>query len=387
LLDLKAHHEPIRGEILAALERVLDSNRFILGPDVQKFEEEIAAYSNTRFGVGVASGTDALLIALMALDIRPGDEVITTPFSFFSTAGAISRLGARPVFADIELDTYNIDPEKLEAAITKKTRAIIPVHLYGQCADMGPILDIARRHKLYVVEDAAQAIGTEYKDGRRAGSMGTVGCFSFFPSKNLGALGDAGMVVTNDPELAEKLRILRVNGSKPKYYHKYVGGNFRIDALHAAVLSVKLRYLDAWTRKRQEHARIYDSALGDIARLTTPRPVYASSGAGHYHIYNQYVIRTPERDPLRDHLAKAGIETEIYYPLPFHLQECFANLGHRQGDFPLSEQAAKETLAIPVHPDLQEAQQDHVMETIQAFFQKGEPAKTAGQAIKTKERV
>lgn len=365
LLDLKAQFAPIEADIRKAIDGVLASQRFIMGPEVQALEEEVAAYSGTAHGIGVSSGTDALLIALMGLDIGPGDEVITTPYSFFATAGVIARLGAKPVFVDIEPKTYNIAPEKIEAAVTEKTKALIPVHLYGQCADMDPILAIAERHGLAVVEDAAQAIGAEDK-GRRAGSMGTVGCFSFFPSKNLGALGDGGMVVTADAELADKLRSLRAHGSKPKYYHKIVGGNFRLDALQAAVVRVKLKHLDAWTGGRQRNAALYDAkftAAGLPAdRLSTP------AVRRDRHIYNQYVIRTPERDGLKAHLAEAGIGTEIYYPLPLHLQECFAELGYAEGSLPEAEAAAKETLALPIYPELSEAQIDEVVSAVVAYL-------------------
>ena len=332
LLDLKAHHEPLHKEVMAAIEQTFRSQAFILGPEVGKLEERIASYCQTQFGIGVSSGTDALLIALMAIGVGPGDEVITTPYSFFATAGAVARLGAKPVLVDIDPKTYNIDPVKIANAITKKSKAIIPVHLYGQCADMAPILDLAQRHDLKVIEDAAQAIGSEYRDGRRAGSMGTVGCLSFFPSKNLGALGDGGMVVTNDQELAERMKVLRVHGGKPKYYHKIIGGNFRLDTIQAAVLNVKLNYLDDWTRRRQENAQRYEtlfqqSGLVQKGNVRLPDPVYRESGAKHYHIYNQFVLRVEKRNDLMAFLKGKGIGTEIYYPVPFHLQECFQYLG------------------------------------------------------------
>ncbi len=373
LLDLAAHHQPIKQEILAALERVLDSNAFILGPEVKKLEERVSAYSKARFAVGVTSGTDALLLSLMALGIGPGDEVVTSPYSFFATAGAIVRLGARPVLVDIDPVTYNIDPKRIAEAITKKTKAIIPVHLYGQSADMEPILKVANAHQLSVVEDAAQAIGAEYRDGKRAGSMGHLGCFSFFPSKNLGALGDAGMVVTSDADLAEKLRILRVHGGEPKYYHKVIGGNFRLDSLQAAVLNVKLNYLDGWTKQRQENAKTYrdlfkKSGLMEKAGLSLPEAVYEGAGVSHYHIYNQFVIRVPHRDRLREYLLENGIVTEIYYPVPFHLQECFKTLGYKAGAFPESERAANETLALPIYPELTHKMQARVTEAIQSFY-------------------
>ncbi len=373
LLDLKAHHEPIRKELLSAIDAVFQSQAFILGPAVERLEEEIAAYCQTGHAVGVASGTDALLISLMAAGISPGDEVITTPYSFIATAGAIVRLGAIPIFVDIDPVSYNIDPEKIAAVVTSKTKAIIPVHLYGQLADMTPILKIAEAHQLMVIEDAAQAIGAEYHDGRRAGSLGDFGCFSFFPSKNLGALGDAGMVVMRDPELAEKVRILRVHGGKPKYVHKIIGGNFRIDAIQAAVIKVKLNYLNGWTRQRQENAKRYialfkESGLVDKKRLSLPEAVYEAKGVSHYHIYNQFVIRVPERDRLRDYLREKEIITEVYYPIPFHLQGCFQSLGYKAGDFPEAERAANETLALPIYPELTSEMQKSVVEEIQAFF-------------------
>ncbi|CAI4032671.1 Pleiotropic regulatory protein [Nitrospira tepida] len=373
LLDLSAQHQPIQAEIMAAIEQVLSSQAFILGPEVTKLEERVAAYSQARAGIGVSSGTDALLVALMALDIGPGHEVITSPYSFFATAGAIVRVGARPVFVDIEPETFNIDPVKIERAIRPNTKAIIPVHLYGQCAEMAPIMALAKQRGLHVIEDAAQAIGADYADGRRAGSVGTVGCFSFFPSKNLGAMGDAGMVVTNDLDLAERIRVLRVHGSKPKYYHKLIGGNFRLDSVQAAVLNVKLNYLDEWTRRRQENAERYrtlfqQAGLTDKPGVVLPEARYRRAGVKHHHIYNQFVIRAPRRDELMAHLKQQGIGSEIYYPVPFHLQECFRPLGYKEGDFPESERAAKETLALPIYPELTPEQQQQVVQTIQRFY-------------------
>lgn len=373
LLDLSAHHEPLHEEIMAAIEQTFRSQAFILGPEVGKLEERIASYCQTRFAIGVSSGTDALLVSLMALGVGLGDEVVTTPYSFFATAGVITRLGAKPVFVDIDPHTYNLDPAKIEQAITNRTKALIPVHLYGQCADMAPILEIAARRQLKVVEDAAQAIGSEYQDGRRAGSMGTMGCLSFFPSKNLGALGDGGMVVTNDPEAAERVRILRVHGGKPKYYHKQVGGNFRLDSLQAAVLNVKLNYLDGWTKRRQENARRYEALLkqGGLLQkpgISLPQAVYQAAGVTHYHIYNQFVLRVPRRDHLIAFLKQKHIGTEIYYPVPFHLQECFRYLGYKEGDFPVSERAAKDTMAIPIYPELTAEQQGEVIGAIKEFY-------------------
>jgi len=375
LLDLAAHHAPLKAEILAAMTAVVESNAFIMGPEIPKLEERVAAYSGARHAIGVSSGTDALLLALMALDVKAGDEVITTPYSFFATAGCVARLGARPVLVDIDPETYNINPALIEKAVTSRTRAIIPVHLYGQCADMAPILETADRHGLAVIEDAAQAIGAEYRDKRRAGSMGTIGCLSFFPSKNLGAAGDGGMVLCSDDVLAEKIRILRVHGSKPKYFHKMIGGNFRLDSIQAAVLNVKLGHLDTWTRKRQENADRYTalfsaSELPGKAGIRLPNAVYRNSGAGHYHIYNQYVLRVPERDRLREYLAGKEIGTEIYYPVPFHMQECFRYLGHREGEFPESERAARETIALPIYPEISTAQQEFVVEEIRRFHDK-----------------
>jgi len=373
LLDLKAHHEPLQKEILDAVEQVFKSQAFILGAEVGKLEERVAAYCQTKYGIGLTSGTDALLIALMALGVGPGDEVITSPYSFFATAGVVARLGAKPVLVDIDPRTFNIDPAKISQAITPKSKAIIPVHLYGQCADMAPIMELAKRHNLSVIEDAAQAIGSEYRDGRRACSMGTVGCLSFFPSKNLGCLGDGGMVVTNDAELAERIRILRVHGSQPKYYHKLIGGNFRLDTIQAAVLNVKLKYLDGWTKRRQENADRYQSlfqqsGLVQKGKVRLPEPAYRDSGIKHYHIYNQFVLRVERRDDLIAHLKQKSIGAEIYYPVPFHLQECFQYLGHKAGDFPESERAANETIAIPIYPELTMAQQTEVVEAIAACY-------------------
>jgi len=389
LLDLTAQYRTIKEEVREALEEVFEEQQFILGPKVADLEEKIAAYSGSTYGIGVSSGSDALLICLMAEEIGPGDEVITTPYSFFATAGVISRLGARPVFVDIEPDSYNIDPNLIEDKITPKTRAIIPVHLYGQCADMDRILEIARKRELIVIEDAAQAIGAEYASKiptpsqvHRAVSMGEYGCFSFFPTKNLGGFGDGGMVVTNDPERAERLKILRVHGSKPKYYHALVGGNFRLHALQAAVLSVKLPHLDAWTAKRQENAARYDRALQstglvDKGLIRPPKPIWRDavsnpgpqSPTAHYHIYHQYVIATPRRDELKAYLFNKGIGTEIYYPLPLHLQACFQDLGYKQGAYPMAEEAARTSLALPVYPELSRDQQEYVVNSIREFFQ------------------
>lgn len=374
LLDLRGQLMSIEKEVKEAVNEVVDSTRYIMGPKVAKLEEEIAAYVGARYATGVSSGTDALLISLMALGIGPGDIVITTPFSFFATAGVIARLGAIPAFVDIEPDTYNLSPAALKGWLEsererrKRVKAIIPVHLYGQCADMDPILEVAQRYGIAVVEDAAQAIGAGYPSQsgtKKAGSMGTVGCFSFFPSKNLGGIGDGGMVVTNDAGMDETLKILRNHGANPKYYHALVGGNFRLDPIQAAVLLVKLPCLDRWHSMRQENAAYYDENL-NVKGIGKPALAY---GKREYHIYNQYVISVMEgRDELRRYLTENGIGTEIYYPLPFHLQECFRYLGYRAGDFPNSEYAASHTLALPIYPELTREMQDYVIGKIKDFL-------------------
>ncbi len=364
LLDLKAQYAAIREDIRAVIDEVCDSQYFILGPRVVEFEAMVAAYCGVASACGVSSGSDALLIALMAEGVGAGDEVITTPYTFFATAGAISRVGATPVFVDIDPDTFNIDPALIEQAVTARTKAIIPVHLYGQTAEMTPILDSAERHGLLVIEDAAQAIGSQYC-GRAAGSMGHYGCFSFFPSKNLGGFGDGGMVVTRDAERLERLTTYRNHGSNPKYYHSYIGGNFRLDALQAAVLSVKLPHLDSWSEQRQQNAAHYRelfqaSAVRDLVRL----PMEAASSTRH--IYNQFCIRLPEqqRDAVWDGLKAAGVGCEVYYPVPLHLQKCFAALGYAEGALPNAEQAAKESLALPIYPESTNAQREYVVATI-----------------------
>ena len=364
LLDLKAQYATIREEVEAAIAEVMESQHFILGPKVEQCEKAIAAYSGCAHGVGVSSGSDALLACLMAEEIGPGDEVITTPYTFFATAGAIARLGATPVFVDIDPVSYNLNPSLIAAKITARTRAIIPVHLYGQMADMDPVMELAKKHSLVVIEDAAQAIGAEYK-GRRAGSIGDYGCFSFFPSKNLGTAGDGGMIVTQDAGRADKLRVLRGHGSKPKYYHKIIGGNFRLDAIHAAVVAAKLPHLDSWTAARQRNAKFYDRAFAEAGL-----PVGVPSVTADRHIFNQYVIRVPRRDQLQAFLKNKGIGTEVYYPVPMHLQECFSYLGHSAGSFPESEKAAAETLALPVYPELTEAQAKYVVQSVAEFFGK-----------------
>jgi dTDP-4-amino-4,6-dideoxygalactose transaminase len=361
LLDLKAQYETIRDEVRGAMDRVLESQRFILGPEVEALEREVAEYSQCRFGIGMSSGTDALLAALMALDVKSGDEVITTPYSFFATAGSIARLGATPVFADIDAKTFNLDAGQIESKITTRTRAIIPVHLFGQIADIEATLDVAKRHHLPVIEDAAQAIGAERK-GRRAGSMGLMGCFSFFPSKNLGGFGDGGMVTTNDPEIAGRLRLLRSHGFKTKYYNEVLGGNFRLDELQAAVLRVKLVYLDRWTEGRQRNARAYRELLANSDRVQLP-----AEESGSRHIYNQFVIRSPRRDLLQAYLKEKKIGSEVYYPVPLHLQECFKYLHYSIGDFPESELASRESLALPIYPELSPDAIHTVAAAIQEF--------------------
>jgi dTDP-4-amino-4,6-dideoxygalactose transaminase len=364
LLDLKAQHQTIRREVMDAVERVFDSQIFIMGGEVEQFERAAAAYCQSKQAIGCASGSDALLLAMMALGIGPGDEVITVSFTFFATGGAIARLGAKPVYVDIAPGDFNLDPELIERAVTPRTKAIMPVHLFGQCAPMDAIMEIARRHRLPVIEDAAQAIGSDYY-GRRAGTMGAIGCFSFFPSKNLGGAGDGGLLTTDDDELAERLRILRVHGGKPKYYHRVVGINSRLDSLQAAVLGVKLKYLDEWTEGRQRNAARYDEMFAEAAleEITTPQAY-----PGRRHIYNQYTIRCTARDELIAYLKQQGIGTEIYYPVPLHLQECFAYLGYSAGDLPASEQASRECLSLPIYPELTEEMQRYVVEKIDEFY-------------------
>jgi dTDP-4-amino-4,6-dideoxygalactose transaminase len=384
LLDLKPQYAPLAAEILAAIGKVCASQHFILGPAVKELEASVAAYSQCRYGIGVSSGTDALLLALMALEIGAGDAVITSPFTFFATAGTTARSGARPLFCDIDPVTFNLSAAAVEAFVAQhcvqrdgkliytrtgeRVRALMPVHLYGQVADMAALMALAQRFGLKVIEDAAQAIGSADAVGRRAGSYGDVGCLSFFPTKNLGAFGDAGMCVTNDAALAERMEILRVHGGKPKYYHALIGGNFRIDELQAAVLNIKFRHLDAWSAGRQRNAAFYEAAfahaqLGDAVQTPHALP-------GGRHIYNQYVIRVRGRDALRQHLAAAGVGTEIYYPVPLHLQQCFAYLECQAGDYPHSERAAAETLALPIYPELTETQLQYVVDSVAAYYRR-----------------
>ena len=362
LLDLEAQYRPIRSEILEAIARVCDSQRFIMGPEVEGLEREMAAQLGVAHAIGVSSGTDALLVAMMALGIGPGDEVITSTYSFFATAGCVTRLGAVPKLVDIDPATCNLDPAAVQAAITPRTRAIIPVHLYGLCADMDPIVEVAAAAGVAVIEDACQAIGATYK-GRQAGSIGTVGAFSFFPSKNLGAFGDAGLVTTNDGALASEIRLLRNHGAEPKYFHSRIGGNFRLDALQAAVLRVKAPHLAGWTAARRANAATY-ALLFRAAGLDDGRIALPVEPAGLTHIYNQFVVRVPNRDRVRASLTARGIGTEIYYPVPFHLQECFASLGHRRGDFPAAEAAADSTLALPIYAELRPEQQSAVVDAL-----------------------
>jgi dTDP-4-amino-4,6-dideoxygalactose transaminase len=363
LLDLQAQYRPLREELLSAVARVCDSQQFILGPEVEAFEQEIAEHLGAGQAIAVSSGTDALLVSMMALGIGPGDEVLTTPFSFFATAGCVSRLGAVPRFVDIDPATFNMNPDAVEAAITPQTRAVLPVHLYGQCADIGPINAAARRAGIPVIEDACQAIGARYND-RPAGSLGAVGCFSFFPTKNLGGFGDGGLVTTNDSRLAHEVRLLRNHGAEPKYLHQRIGGNFRLDAIQAAVLRVKLPHLERWTSMRRANAAGY-AELFEAAGLTS-RVTLPVEADGCRHVYNQFVVRVPHRDRVRASLTRAGIGTEIYYPVPFHLQECFASLGYASGDFPEAERAAKEVLALPVYGELTREQLSAVVSAIAA---------------------
>lgn len=365
LLDLQAQYVSLRDSMLQAIERVMDSQRFVLGDEVRELEASIADYCQAKHAAGCASGSDALLLALMALDIKQGDEVITTPFSFFATGAAIARLGGRPVFVDIDPRTYNLDVSRVADAITPRTRAIIPVHIYGQCAEMDPLLDLGKRYGIPIIEDAAQAIGATDK-GRRAGSMGLIGCFSFYPTKNLGGAGDGGILTTNDDAMAARLRRLRTHGGANEYQHEEVGINSRLDEMQAAVLRVKLPSLDKWSDERAGKATYYSQLLSD-AGLSFPliTPHVRSDGR---HIFHQYVLRAPgNRDALMDHLKTRGVGTKVYYPVPLHRQECFSYLGYKEGDFPEAESAARETFALPAYPELTEAQQLYVVESIKSF--------------------
>ncbi len=386
-LDLKAQYQSIKEEIDQKILEVISSQRFILGPEVEALEKEIADYCGTKYAVGVSSGSDALLASLMALEVAEGEGVITTPFTFFATAGAITRLKARPIFCDIDRDSFNISPgrlaELLEERVDKqndrKIRGIIPIHLFGQCADMKPIMELAQKYDLFVLEDAAQAIGSEYvmpEGVKRACSIGDVNMLSFFPSKNLSCYGDGGMILMNDQNLAEKLKLLRIHGSKNKYFYEIIGGNFRLDAIQAGVLRVKLRHLDGWLEKRKERAAYYDKKFRESGLIekdvaVPPKPLYKDSGLKNYHTYHQYMVRVKDRDELQNYLKEKGISTAIYYPLPLHLQRCFAYLDYNEGDFPESEKAAKEVLAIPIYPELTAEQQDYIVSAIQEFYYRG----------------
>ena len=367
LLDLKAQYAAIRDDMRAAVERVLESQDFILGPEVAALEIQIAEYCGCNHAVGVSSGSDALLAALMAVELQPGDEVVTTPYTFYSTVGSIVRLGAKPVFVDIDPDTYNLDPRHVEAALSPRTRVILPVHLFGQMADMDPLLELAAARNLLVIEDAAQAIGAEYK-GRRAGSLGDMGCFSFFPSKNLGGYGDGGMVTTNDADLAERVRQLRSHGAQTKYTHALVGGNFRLDALQAAVLGAKLPHLDAWTAARRWNADTYRALFTTAQTSRSPCPIsLPAEAAARRHVYHQFVIQSPRRDALLGSLREQRIGAAVYYHTPLHLQPCFAGLGYEAGDFPHCEAAAAWCLALPIYPELTRAMQEEVVRAVVAF--------------------
>jgi dTDP-4-amino-4,6-dideoxygalactose transaminase len=384
LLDLKPQYQSLKKELDEAILKVAESQYFILGPEMKKMEDACAQYLGAKHAIGVSSGTDALLLALMAIDIKPGDEVIVPTYSFFATAGVVSRLNAIPVLTECDPVTFNIDIDDIKRKITPKTKAIIPVHLYGQSSEMDEIMKIAEQHNLFVIEDAAQAIGTQYKNGKSVGTIGHIGCFSFFPSKNLGCFGDGGLVTTNDDEIAKVLTIKRVHGGEPKYYHKVIGGNFRLDAIQAAVVSVKLPHLDSWSEKRRANAARYTELFiaaglaeetGGVKfdsknKVLLPKAVYEhlSSSVKNYHIYNQYIIRVEDRDGLRDYLTKNDIGTEIYYPVPFHLQECFTDLGHKKGDFPISEFCANSSLALPIYPELKDDQLKFVVDKIGHFI-------------------
>ncbi|UCC22457.1 MAG: DegT/DnrJ/EryC1/StrS family aminotransferase [Planctomycetota bacterium] len=361
LLDLKAQYATIKDEVARAIADVCESQMLCLGPAVKEFEEQVAAYCGCKYALGVSSGTDALLVSLMALGIKPGDEVITSPFTFFATAGCVARLGAKPVFVDIDPDSYNIDAKLIEEKLTERTRAIIPVHLFGQVAQMEPIMEIAQRRNLAVIEDAAQAIGAT-QDGVKCGNFGDLACFSFYPTKNLGGFGDGGLVTTNDKELFESARLLRTHGENPRYFYKVVGGNFRLDAIQGAVLGVKLKYLDSWNEKRRENAALYDSIFaGSLVKA----PKIESNNVSTYH---QYTIAVPERDRLQKFLAENGISTAVFYPKPLHLQDCFAELGYRQGDFPVAERVSSEVLSLPVYPELKREQIEYVANMVLKFY-------------------
>jgi dTDP-4-amino-4,6-dideoxygalactose transaminase len=367
LLDLKAQFQPLRAEIMAEIQTVCDEQGFILGPRIVAFEESVARYIGSRYAIGCASGSDALLLSLMAMGVKAGDEVITIPFTFFATAGAVSRLGAKPVFVDIQPDTFNIDPALIERAITPRTKAIIPVHLFGQCADMAAINEIAKRKKMYVIEDACQAIGAAQQE-KRAGVLGDTGCFSFFPSKNLGGFGDGGLITTDDKALADSMAMLRVHGSRVRYLHEAVGINSRLDTLQAAVLQVKLKYLDQWAEGRRRNAERYRELFAQ--EKLANRVILPPTVSGNFHVYNQFTVRVPKRDELRAFLKEKGVGTEVYYPLPMHLQNCYRDLGHQKGAFPVSEQAAEEVMSLPIYAELTEPQLSYVVEMIAEFYRR-----------------
>lgn len=361
LLDLKAQYAAIKDEVTQAISKVCESQSFALGPAVAEFEEKIAAYCNSNYAIGVSSGTDALIVSLMALEIKAGDEVITTPFTFFATAGSIVRLGAKPVFVDVDADSYNIDPSAIEEKITEKTRAIVPVHLFGQAAQMKAIMEIARRHNLAVIEDAAQAIGAS-QDGIKCGNFGDCGCFSFYPAKNLGAFGDGGLVTINREDLAQKVRVLRDHGQEPRYFYKMIGGNFRLDGIQGAVLTVKLKYLDGWNEKRRQNAVLYDS-------IFTGSPVKPPKlNANNVSIYHQYTVTVPERDKLQKFLAENNIGSAIFYPKPLHLQDCFSDLGYKPGDLPIAERLCNDVLSLPIYPELVPDQVEYAAKTVLKFY-------------------
>lgn len=382
LLDLKPQYQSLKKELDDALLRVAESQYFILGPEVEEMEKQFCDFLGCKYSYGVSSGTDALLLALMAAGIQPGDEVILPTYSFFATAGVVARLNAKPVLVDSDPVTFNINAEDIESKITGKTKAIIPVHLYGQSADMKRIMKIAEKHNLFVIEDGAQAISAQFEDGKAVGTIGHIGCFSFFPSKNLGCFGDGGLVVTNDDDLAYKLKIMRVHGGDPKYVHKVIGGNFRIDALQAAVLKVKLPHLNSWSRKRRENAKLYTKLFIEKGlavkegktefdvnnKVLLPKAVYENDTLQNYHIYNQYVVRVQQRDDLRKFLTDNSIGTEIYYPIPFHLQECFNYLGYKKGDFPVAEFCADTSIALPIFPELSDEQINYVVDKFSEFL-------------------
>lgn len=372
LLDLKSQYEIYKDELTPILLKICEEQRFILGKELVAFEEAVAKYIGVPKAVGVSSGTDAILVSLMALGVKAGDKVATTTFSFFATAGSIARVGAVPLFVDIEEDSFNMDMAKLEEVLNKDTvKAVIPVHLFGQLCDMERLMKLKEKYGFLIIEDAAQSIGAKYKDGRQAGNFGEYGCFSFFPSKNLGCFGDGGLVVSKDVALAEKIAILRNHGGKVKYYHDTIGGNFRLDNLQAAVLNIKLKYLDGWHKARQRNAERYEKLFAERdlgAFVSLPKPLYKTSGVENYHIYNQFVIRAKRRNELKQFLAENGVGCEIYYPLCFHEQKCFSYLGYKRGDFPVAEKAADEVLALPIYPELSYEQQEYVVKTIEKFY-------------------